>query len=44
MAQPNGSVKAALAYLDAHLATFQDQLVQLSRIPGVSAEPPRTST
>jgi acetylornithine deacetylase/succinyl-diaminopimelate desuccinylase-like protein len=36
MAQPN--VKAALAYLDAHLALFQDQLVTLSRIPGVSAE------
>ncbi len=27
MAQPNGSVKAALSYLDAHLADFQDQLV-----------------
>ena len=39
MAQPNGSVKAALSYLDTHLASFQDQLVALSRIPGVSAEP-----
>jgi acetylornithine deacetylase/succinyl-diaminopimelate desuccinylase-like protein len=37
MAQPN--VKAALSYLDAHLPDFQDQLVNLSRVPGVSAEP-----
>ena len=37
MSQPN--VKAALSYLDAHLPDFQDQLVRLSRIPGVSAEP-----
>jgi acetylornithine deacetylase/succinyl-diaminopimelate desuccinylase-like protein len=37
MARPD--VKAALAYLDAHLADFQAQLVELSRIPGVSAEP-----
>ena len=29
----------ALDYLDAHLADFQAQLVALSRIPGVSAEP-----
>jgi acetylornithine deacetylase/succinyl-diaminopimelate desuccinylase-like protein len=39
MTQPNGRVKAALDYLDSHLAAFQDQLVALSRIPGVSAEP-----
>ena len=34
MAQPNGSVKAALDYLDAHLADFQDQLVTLEPHPG----------
>ncbi|HXY39862.1 MAG TPA: M20/M25/M40 family metallo-hydrolase [Vicinamibacteria bacterium] len=39
MAQPNGNLKAALDYLDAHLPEFQQQLVTLSRIPGVSAEP-----
>jgi acetylornithine deacetylase/succinyl-diaminopimelate desuccinylase-like protein len=39
MPQPNGNLKAALAYLDAHLPEFQAQLVALSRIPGVSAEP-----
>jgi acetylornithine deacetylase/succinyl-diaminopimelate desuccinylase-like protein len=38
MATPNGSVKAALAYLDAHLAEFQDELVALSRIPSISAD------
>lgn len=32
------SVKAALTYLDAHVNEFQDQLVALSRIPGVSAD------
>jgi acetylornithine deacetylase/succinyl-diaminopimelate desuccinylase-like protein len=37
MAQPD--VKAALSYLDAHLPEFQAQLVQLARVPGVSAEP-----
>ena len=42
MAQPN--VKAALSYLDAHLPDFQEQLVKLSRVPGVSAEPARTRT
>ena len=43
MANANGTVKAALSYLDAHLADFQDQLVGLSRIPSVSADgyPPR---
>ena len=39
MAQPDGRLKAALDYLDSQLAQFQDQLVTLSRIPGVSAEP-----
>jgi cysteinylglycine-S-conjugate dipeptidase len=39
MPQANGSVKSALDYLDAHLSDFQAQLVRLSRIPGVSAEP-----
>ena len=39
MTQPNGQLKAALSYLDSQLSTFQDQLVTLSRIPGVSAEP-----
>jgi acetylornithine deacetylase/succinyl-diaminopimelate desuccinylase-like protein len=37
MAQPD--VKAALSYLDAHLPKFQEQLVTLARVPGVSAEP-----
>jgi acetylornithine deacetylase/succinyl-diaminopimelate desuccinylase-like protein len=36
MPQPN--VKAALAYLDAHLSDFQNQLITLGRVPGVSAE------
>ena len=41
MPEPNGRLKAALDYLDANLARFQDQLVALSKIPGVSsAEPP----
>jgi len=39
MAQLNGNATAALSYLDVHLAEFQAQLVALSRIPGVSAEP-----
>jgi acetylornithine deacetylase/succinyl-diaminopimelate desuccinylase-like protein len=39
MHQTNGTVKAALSYLDAHLADFQAQLEALVRIPGVSAEP-----
>lgn len=37
MAQTNGTVKAALGYLDAHLDDFKRTLVDLSRIPGVSA-------
>ena len=36
MGQPN--LKAALGYLDAHLPDFQRTLVELSRIPSVSAE------
>ena len=36
MTQPN--VKSALAHLDAHLPDFQRTLVELSRIPSVSAE------
>jgi acetylornithine deacetylase/succinyl-diaminopimelate desuccinylase-like protein len=39
MPQPNGTVQAALSYLDSHLADFQAQLEALCRIPGVSAEP-----
>jgi acetylornithine deacetylase/succinyl-diaminopimelate desuccinylase-like protein len=39
LTKPNGRVKAAIDYLDSHLAHFQDQLVTLSRIPGVSAAP-----
>ena len=40
MAEPNGRVKAALDYLNANLARFQDQLVTLSKIPGVSSADP----
>jgi acetylornithine deacetylase/succinyl-diaminopimelate desuccinylase-like protein len=39
MPQPNGHLKTALAYLDAHMPDFQAQLERLSRVPGVSAEP-----
>ena len=38
MANANGNVKAALRYLDTHRAEFLEQLVDLSRIPGVSAD------
>jgi acetylornithine deacetylase/succinyl-diaminopimelate desuccinylase-like protein len=38
MATPNGAVRAALDYLDAHLPDFQDQLVALSRVPSISAD------
>lgn len=34
----NGIVKDALVYLDAHLEEFKSQLVELSRIPSVSAQ------
>ena len=37
MSQTNGAVKSALGYLDEHYEDFKAQLVELSRIPGVSA-------
>src|SRR5262245_61204494 len=37
MTAANGAVKTALGYLDEHLNEFKDTLVQLSRIPSVSA-------
>jgi acetylornithine deacetylase/succinyl-diaminopimelate desuccinylase-like protein len=40
VAEPNGRVKAALDYLNANLARFQEQLVTLSKIPGVSSADP----
>ena len=38
MTKANGDVKAALGYLDANYGRFKDTLVELSRIPGVSAD------
>ncbi len=38
MTQANGSVKSALDYLGGHYEDFEAQLVELSKIPGVSAE------
>ena len=38
MASSNGHLKAALKYLDAHVADFKRTLVELSRIPSVSAQ------
>jgi acetylornithine deacetylase/succinyl-diaminopimelate desuccinylase-like protein len=38
MTESNGTVKAAIQYLDAHVPDFQQTLVALSRIPGVSAD------
>jgi cysteinylglycine-S-conjugate dipeptidase len=38
MAQANGTVKAALDYLDGHFNDFQKTLVELSRVPSVSAD------
>jgi acetylornithine deacetylase/succinyl-diaminopimelate desuccinylase-like protein len=38
MAQTNGSVKAALGYLDEHFDDFKRTLIELSRIPSISAE------
>jgi acetylornithine deacetylase/succinyl-diaminopimelate desuccinylase-like protein len=38
MTQANGQVRAALDYLDAHRGAFQSTLVEMSRIPSVSAE------
>ncbi len=37
MAQSAGGVKAALKYLDQHLGEFKNTLVELSRIPSISA-------
>ena len=38
MAQANGNVKDALKYLDQHFDDFKATLVELSRIPSVSAD------
>jgi acetylornithine deacetylase/succinyl-diaminopimelate desuccinylase-like protein len=38
MAQSNGNVKAALDHLEGHFDDFKTTLVELSRIPSVSAE------
>jgi acetylornithine deacetylase/succinyl-diaminopimelate desuccinylase-like protein len=38
MTQANGTVKAALDHLESHFGDFQKTLVELSRIPSVSAE------
>src|SRR5262249_4270501 len=38
MPQTNGRVRSALDYLDAHTKDFQATLVEMSRIPSVSAE------
>src|SRR6266849_9036456 len=38
MAQANGTVKAALDHLEGHFGDFQRTLVELSRVPSVSAE------
>jgi len=38
MAQANGTVKAALDHLERHFGDFQKTLVELSRVPSVSAE------
>ena len=38
MVQSNGNVKAALDHLEGHFADFQKTLVELSRIPSVSAQ------
>jgi len=37
MTTANGAVKWALGYLDTHLVEFKDALIELSRIPSVSA-------
>ena len=37
MTESNGAVKAAIQYLDAHVPDFLRTLIDLSRIPGVSA-------
>ena len=38
MAQANGNVKSALDHLEGHFGDFQKTLVDLSRVPSVSAE------
>ena len=38
MSTINGEVAAALEYLDSHIADFKETLVQMSRIPSVSAD------
>src|SRR2546422_421192 len=38
MAQANGTVKAALDHLEGHFGDFQKTLVELSRVPSVSAD------
>jgi acetylornithine deacetylase/succinyl-diaminopimelate desuccinylase-like protein len=38
MTQVNGTVKAALDHLESHFGDFQKTLVELSRVPSVSAE------
>ncbi len=38
MTQTNGAVKAALGYLDAHYPDFKQTLIELSRIPSISAD------
>ena len=38
MTESNGAVRAAIQYLDAHVQDFQRTLMDLSRIPGVSAD------
>ena len=38
MADGNGAVKTALAYLDKNLGRFTQDLVALSKIPSISAQ------
>jgi acetylornithine deacetylase/succinyl-diaminopimelate desuccinylase-like protein len=38
MAQTNGNVKQALGYLQAHYGEFKHSLVEMSRIPSISAD------
>ena len=44
MSQANGNVKAALKYLDGHFEDFKRTLVELSRIPSISADPDSART
>src|SRR5215510_9393782 len=43
MTQANGNVKAALQYLDDHFGDFKRTLIELSRIPSISADPDSSS-